>query len=115
MVHGCMCMYGNVYVCIWCMCVCVYVCMCVCLCVVHVCMHNLCIVYWMYVYVWCMGMCLCMVNWCMSMYSSCVYAHGRSMPYARTQVLPHRFDNLKKFFFTFFVVLFKIVFVKSRL
>ena len=32
---------------------------------------------------------------------------GRSVPYARTQVLPHRFDNLKKkinlIFFFFFL------------
>ena len=28
---------------------------------------------------------------------SCMHAgQGRSVPYARTQVLPHRFDNLKK-------------------
>ena len=43
----------------------------------------------------------------------CIVAYcsiqGRSVPYARTQVLPHRFDNLKKinilsqfFFFTFY-------------
>ena len=25
-----------------------------------------------------------------------LYIQGRSVPYARTQVLPHRFDNLKK-------------------
>ena len=38
------------------------------------------------------------------------YMQGRSVPYARTQVLPHRFDNLKKkkniliffFFFRFY-------------
>ena len=35
-----------------------------------------------------------------------LFSQGRSVPYARTQVLPHRFDNLKKIlnnFFFFFV------------
>ena len=36
---------------------------------------------------------------------TCVHAHlyqGRNVPYARTQVLPHRFDNLKKKLINFF-------------